>query len=171
MRIKSILLFSALLVLVVATLSCKKKSPAPTPTPTAIPPTFSFTALGIAATGVQYTITNPQGGPLQVTGSNASNTSNYQTVQITVTGGSITAPGTFTLNATASSGGNSGVYTSGSGSFLYNTNASHTGSITVSKVDMVNRLISASFNFSAQEYTPTNTSSGTISGSFTNVGF
>jgi hypothetical protein len=170
MKIKASILFT-LILLAVAILSCKKKTtPAATPTPTVIPPSFSFTALGITTTGVQYTISNPTGGPFQVTGSNTGSSSNYQTVVITVSNGSdITVPGTFTLNTTASNNSDNAVYTSGT--FSYSTNASHTGTITFSKVDMVNRVMSASFSFSAQEYSPNNSSSGTISGSFTNVGF
>jgi hypothetical protein len=171
MKIRNNIVFTVLIVLVVATLSCKKKpAPATPPSPTVLPPSFSFTAFGITTAGVQYTINNPTGGPFQVTGSNGSNNSNYQTVVITVSNGSeITTPGTFTLNTAASNSSDNAVYTSGT--FSYNTNASHTGTITFSKVDMANRVISASFSFSAIEYSPSNNNSGTISGSFTNVGF
>ncbi len=124
--------------------------------------------MGITTSGVQYTISNPTAGPLQITGSNAGSNSNYQTVVITVDN-TVNAAGTFTLNTTASNSSDNGVYTSST--FSYNTNATHTGTITLSKVDMVNRVMSASFSFSAIEFNPDNNSSGTISGSFTNVSF
>ncbi len=159
----SMLLFS------VVVQSCKK-TPAPTTStpPTASVPSFSFIALGITTTGVQYTVTNTMpSGPLQITASNAANNSNYQTVQITLNN-AVTSPGTFTLSPSLS---NTGLYTSGSNTIKYSTNATNVGTITITKVDMVNNLMSASYNFVAQQYSPTIGNSGTISGSFTNVGF
>lgn len=153
----------------VAGISCKKKPiPAPTPTPVNVPPSYSFTALGVTTTGVQYGISNPNTGPLVITGaSGTSGNSNYQTVQITVNS-AVNSIGSYSLTST---NGNSGVYTTGDNSIKYSTNATCTGTLNVSKIDMANRLMSASFNFVAQQYYPSVGSKGTISGSFTDIGF
>jgi hypothetical protein len=164
------LLYTVLIVLIfsIITTSCKKKTPpTPTPpTPTPVTNQFSITAFGITTQGVQYTITNPTTGPLQITGAcGDSASSNHQTVVITINN-AVNAAETFTLSSS-----NTGVYTTGTNTSRYTTNTSNTGSINITKVDMANRLMSASYSFVAQQYYPSMGSSGTISGSFTNVGF
>jgi hypothetical protein len=178
MQSKSIIRFDTLIILVFVfiVLSCAKKTtPAPTPTPT--PPTvpiYSFTAFGITANGVQYTISNPPAGPMVITGTfGISTDNNYQTVQITVNN-AVNAPAAYTLNAPAGTTTNGiGVYTTGPvpGNFAYNTNTTHTGNINITKVDMVNSLMSASFSFVGLEYAPAVTGTVSVSGSFTNISF
>jgi len=167
MRIKSILFFTAFVVLIIAIQSCKKKPTPVTPTPPAVlPPSFSFTALGITTSGVQYTISNPTYGPLQITGLAGDSSGGHRQTVTIVVNNVVNLAGTFTLSTT-----NTGVYTSGTNTIRYSTNASNVGTINISKVDMTNRLMSASYNFVAEQTAPSNTGSGTISGSFTNVGF
>ena len=169
--------FNALIVLVIASTiqSCAKKTTTPTPVPTNnLPPSYSFTAFGITANGVNYSVSNTYTtSPLVITGTYGNTTdANYQTVQITIPGGVI-APTTFTLNAAASSGGNVGIYTDGPypNTANYNTNAGHTGILNITKVDLMNRLMSVSFNFVAQQYASANSGTVTVSGSFANIGF
>ena len=71
----------------------------------------------------------------------------------------------------SSSSGNSGMYTSGGNTVRYTTNATNTGNLFITNIDMIHRTISGSYSFTAQQYFPTTGSSGTISGSFTNLGF
>jgi len=153
------------------TTSCAKKTtPAPTSTPTPVT-TYSFSASGITTTGVQYNISNnTNAGVLQITGSNAtaSGNSNEQTVVVTINS-SVNSVGSYTLS---SSTNNTGVYTSGSNTFKYSTNSSpYIGTLNITKIDMTNKIISASYNFVAQETMPTTSGQTTISGSFANVGF
>ena len=151
-----------------AGISCKKSTPAATPTPTNVQPTYSFTALGVTATGVVYTISNPTTGPMVITGVyGASGDPTYQTVQITVNS-AVSSVGSYSLTST---NGNSGVYTTGNGSFKYSTNATSTGVLNITKIDMTNRLVTASFSFNAQQYYPSVGGTGVISGSFADIGF
>ncbi len=148
--------------------SCgKKTTPAPA-TNVVTTPTYTFSAFGITATGVQYNISNPNTGPLKISASNASsNSTNYQTVDITINS-AVNSIGTYPLS---SSSGNTGLYTSGGNTVRYTTNATYTGNLTISSIDMIHKTITASYNFSAQQYYPSSGSGGSISGSFTNVSF
>jgi hypothetical protein len=169
--------FNSLIVLVVAfnIQSCTKKTTTPTPVPTNnLPPSYSFTAFGITANDVNYNVSSSTlSSPLVITGTYGNTTdANYQTVQITIPTG-VSAPTTFTLNAATSSGGDVGIYTDGPypNTANYNTNAGHTGILNITKVDLTNRLMSASFNFVAQQYASANTGTVSVSGSFANIGF
>jgi hypothetical protein len=149
--------------------SCgKKTTPAPA-TNVVTTPTYTFSAFGITATGVQYSITNPNTGPLKISASNSSssNSTNYQTVDITINS-AVNSVGTYPLS---SSSGNTGLYTSGGNTVRYTTNATYTGNLTISSIDMIHKTITASYNFSAHQYYPSSGSGGSISGSFTNVSF
>ncbi|MHB8260438.1 MAG: hypothetical protein ACYDEC_09220 [Bacteroidia bacterium] len=172
MRLKNTLLIYPLLSLGLIMLSCAKKTTPATPTPTAIPPTFTFTAFGITCTGVQYSISNGINPPSIITGSNGDNTaSNYQMVQITISS-NISSTGAYTLSSPVGSGGCIAEYATGaSPSITYNTNASHTGTLNVTKIDNVARTMSASYSFVAQQYNSANTGTVSVSGSFTDVGF
>lgn len=152
------------------TSSCAKKTVTPTPAPISPAPTYTFNAMGITATGVQYTISNPTNGPLQITGSNAtaSGNSNEQTVTITINN-AVNSVGTYTLSSSVN---NSGVYTSGANSIRYSTNSSpYVGTLNITKYDANNKLMSVSFNFVAQETSPSTNLQGTIYGSFDNISF
>ena len=166
MRIRSIPFFTVITVFTFVILSCKKK---PTPAPSSPPApivSFSINALGITTQGVQYSISNPTTGPLQISGACGDiNSGNSQTVVITINS-AVNAVGTFTLSSS-----NTGVYTTGTNSIRYTTNTSNTGTINITKIDMTKRLMSASYSFVAQQYYPSLGSSGTISGSFSDVGF
>ncbi len=156
-----------LFVLFFITPSCgKKTTPAPA-TNVAITPTYTFNAMGITATGVQYSVSNPITGPLKISGSNAGGNTNYQTVEITINS-AVNAAGTYPLS---SSSGNTGIYTSGGNTVRYETNATNTGNLIITNINMTNKTISGSYNFTAQQYFPTTGSSGSIYGSFTNLGF
>jgi len=149
--------------------SCAKKTVTPTPAPVSPAPTYTFSAMGITATGVQYTISN-QTQSLQITGSNASasTSGNEQVVTITINN-AVNSVGTYTLSSSVN---NSGVYTSGGNSFRYSTSSSpYVGTLNITKYDATNRLMSVSFNFNAQETSPSNNLQGTIYGSFANIGF
>lgn len=153
-------------------LSCGKKPTPATPTPVVLTPTFTFTAFGITCAGVQYSISIPANPPTIITGSNGDNTAgNYQMVQITLSS-NISSTGAYTLNSPVGSGGCIAEYASGaSPSFTYNTNATHTGTFNVTKIDNVAKTISASYSFVAQQYNSANTGTVSVSGSFTNVSF
>lgn len=153
------------------TSSCAKKpTPTPTPTPVSPTPSYTFSAMGITATGVQYSISS-QSQSLQITGSNAtaSGNGNEQTVTITINN-AVNSTGNYTLSSQVN---NTGVYTSGSNTFRYSTNSSpFVGTLNITKYDAVNRKMSASFSFIAQETFPTTSSQqNTIYGSFDNLGF
>lgn len=165
-----ILVAGALTTMFFTTTSCSKKStPTPTPAPVSPAPTYTFNAFGVTATGVQYTISNPNTGPLQITGSNGNGTnSSDQTVVITINS-AVNSVGSYTLS---SSNNNTGVYTTGSNTIRYATNSSpYVGTLTISKIDMTNRVMSASFNFNAQQTMPNTSGSGNIYGSFSNISF
>jgi hypothetical protein len=148
-----------------ATSSCAKKTTTPTPAPVSTTPSYTFNAMGVTATGVAYTVSNPTTGPMQI---KAVNGGGDQTITITVSS-TINSMGTYTL---ATQYNNSGVYTSGSNTFRYTTNSSpYIGTLTVSKIDMTNKIMSASFSFNAQQYFPNPSNSGTVYGSFDNIGF
>ena len=160
-----------LLSMVFTTTSCAKKTtPAPAPTPTPVT-TYTFNAFGVTATGVQYNISNnTTAGVLQITASNAtaSANSNEQTVTITINS-AVNSVGSYTLS---SSTNNTGVYTSGSNTFKYSTNNSpNVGTLNITKIDMVNKIMSATYNFNPQQYYPSVGGSGNVSGSFDNIGF
>jgi hypothetical protein len=151
--------------------SCAKKTVTPTPAPITPVPTYTFSAMGITTTGVQYTISN-QTQSLQITGSNASasTSGNEQVVTITINN-AVNSVGTYTLSSSLN---NSGVYTSVSGgtTFRYSTSSSpYVGTLNITKYDATNRLMSVSFNFNAQETSPSNNLQGSIYGSFANIGF
>ena len=164
-------LLSAIFVLIALTFfmpSCgKKTTPAPA-TNVITTPTYTFSAFGVTATGIVYNITNPAAGPLHISASNASsNSSNYQTVDITINS-AVNLSGTYPLS---SSSGNTGVYTSGGNTVRYTTNAINTGNLIITSINTTNKTISGSYNFTAQQYYPSTGNSGTISGSFTNLGY
>ncbi|MFI5141394.1 MAG: DUF6252 family protein [Bacteroidia bacterium] len=152
------------------TTSCSKNTTTtPTPTPITPTPSYTFSAMGITAAGVQYTISNQTAGPLKITGTTGNGTGgNDQSVVITINS-VVNSVGTYTLS---SSTNNTGVYTSGTNSIRYSTNTSpNVGTLTISKYDAANRVMSVSFSFNAQQYYPTVGSSANVYGSFTNVGF
>jgi hypothetical protein len=155
------------------TTSCKKTTtPTPVATPTPSPSaSYTFNAMGVTATGVQYSILSGTQS-LQITGSNAtaSGNGNEQTVVITINN-AVNSTGSYTLNASVN---NTGVYTSGGSTnpMKYSTGSSpYVGTLNITNYDATNRLMSVSFSFNAQEYSPNTSSSGTIYGSFANVGF
>src|ERR1700756_5144568 len=166
-----ILVCSVLLIVFFTATSCKKKNTTTTttPAPTGTTTSYTFNAMGITATGVQYTITNPTAGPLKIVGNNGNGTGgNYQTVTITINS-AVNSTGSYTLSAAYN---NSGVYTSGTNTMRYSTgSAPYVGTLNVTKIDMTNKIMSATFNFNALEYFPNNNGSGNIYGSFDNVGF
>jgi|GEM_PF-1926688 hypothetical protein len=147
------------------TTGCKKTpTPVTPPAPTPVT-TYTFNAFGVTATGVQYVISNPTTGPLQITGTNGNGD---QKVTITISS-AVNSVGSYTLSATNNNAGN---YTSGTNTIRYSTGASpYVGTLNITKYDATNRLMSVSFNFNAQEYFPNASSSGTINGSFDNIGF
>ena len=167
-----------LVFIMMLTACAKKAAVAAGPSPTVTLPNFSITAGGITTSGIQYSISNPGNGVMVITGTNGSSSNtNYQMVQITVND-NISSTSSWTLNTSVNSSpapysnGNIGQFTSGqSPSLTYNTNSSCTGTINFTKVDMTAKQISASFSFNAAQYGSQNTSTITVSGSFSNVGF
>jgi hypothetical protein len=157
----------ALLVLSFIAPACGKKTTPAAATNVTTTPTYTFNAFGITATGVQYGVSNPNTGPLKISGSNANGNTNYQTVEVTINS-AVNAVGTYPLS---SSSGNTGIYTSGGNTVRYSTNATNTGNLIITSINMVNKTISGSYNFTAKQYYPSTGNSGSISGSFSNLGF
>src|SRR6185312_143197 len=146
--VNSVILATVILLGVFFTTSSCAKKTATTPAPAPVTPvtSYTFNALGVTATGVQYSISNPTTGPLKITGSNASasGNGNEQTVVITINN-AVNSVGSFTLSSSVN---NSGVYTSGSNSFKYSTgNSPYVGTLNITKYDAANKLMSVSFNF------------------------
>jgi hypothetical protein len=176
MKIKNKLIHAGImLVFTISIGACEKKAAPVAQQPTTALPNYSFTAGGITVQGIQYTVSNPVSGPIVITGANASNnTTGYQMIQITISGGGIQTSGTttFTLNTPAgSANGGIGQYTIGSPpSTTYNTDAIHTGIATLT-VDMTAKQMSVTFNYNTIQYNTAVTSTLSVSGSFKNIGF
>ena len=152
------------------TASCSKKTTTTTtPAPVTTAPSYTFNALGITATGVQYSISNPNTGPLVITGITGNGSSgNDQSVTITINT-SVNSTGTYTLSGSTN---NTGEYTSGTNTIRYKTNSSpNVGTLTISKYDGTNRKMSVSFSFNVQQYYPSVGNSGAVYGSFDKLGF
>ena len=86
----------------------------------------------------------------------------------------VTAASTGTYSLNSANGINTGLYIEGpntSNLIKYETDASHTGSVTFTKMDLTKQLMSGTFSYNALEFSPTvGTASVVITnGSFTNV--
>ncbi|HKC69282.1 MAG TPA: hypothetical protein VKG26_13685 [Bacteroidia bacterium] len=154
---------------VIIILGCKKKTTTTATNTTPPPPTtvtnqMIFTVNG----GTTYTATTDAVFTNQLTVNGGTSTSN----NIEVTLNMPKSVGTYTLNLGLSA---DYVYTDNNNNFQnYQTDATHTGTVSVTQCDTINRKVSGKFSFNGFHSTIGSAGTPTVSitnGSFTNVSF
>jgi len=164
---KKIIFITALAIILI--LGCKKKTTTTTTNTTPPPPTtvvnqMIFTVNG----GTTYTATTDAVFTNQLTVNGGTSTSN----NIEVTLNMPKSVGTYTLNLGLSA---DYVYTDNNNNFQnYQTDATHTGTVSVTQCDTINRKVSGKFSFNGFNSTIGSAGTPTVNitnGSFTNVSF
>jgi hypothetical protein len=153
---KTVLKMAAVVMLLLSFASCTKKS---TTTPANTTPSFSATVSGTALTFTGSA--TPGSNYFTITGIGT----NY-TIKMYIP--SPASTGTFTL-ASISNGGYASVAT-GAGS-LWETDASHTGSITITTYNTSSNIVSGTFSFTAAPLSGSSSNVTVTSGSFANISF
>jgi hypothetical protein len=156
---KTLLKATAVIVLMMTMNSCTKKSTTPTTTtPTSTTPSFSAsmggtstTFTGTASSGANY---------LTITGTGSNYTINIYDATPIATG-------------TVSLGSNAGSYAAvktGSNQ-LWETDATHTGTLTITTYNTSTNIVTGSFSFTAGPVSNTTTNLAVTAGAFANISF